>query len=182
MYGAGAQMNLATFFERQLAATAEGFVWATGQVPPARRQTQPPDPAWLGTWHVPRHVFHMLWYEREIALPSMRQWLGSPLPRLAGPHAEDEAWVEECEGVPLESLIARFQEGRQAQIALLPRFHDDDWSITRETIWDTQSLQWVVSKTFQHSAEHTHDVMRLALFWDRALTRQQRTARDDSDM
>ncbi|GAC1447801.1 MAG: hypothetical protein PVSMB4_03950 [Ktedonobacterales bacterium] len=28
--------------------------------------------------------------------------------------------------------------------------------------------RWVVSKPVQHTAEHTHDLMRLVLFWDLA--------------
>ena len=34
------------------------------------------------------------------------------------------------------------------------------------TGWQDVALYWVVSKTFQHTAEHTHDLMRLVLFWD----------------
>lgn len=27
-------------------------------------------------------------------------------------------------------------------------------------------MKWFVTKTFQHTAEHTHDVLSMALLWD----------------
>ena len=33
-------------------------------------------------------------------------------------------------------------------------------------IWGPVTLSWVVSKTYQHTAEHTGDILRIALFWD----------------
>lgn len=50
------------------------------------------------------------------------------------------------------------------QIALLDDLHEA-WDDQRGTVWGARPLHWVVSKTFQHTTEHTHDVMKLALFW-----------------
>ena len=27
-------------------------------------------------------------------------------------------------------------------------------------------LRWVVAKTYQHTAEHTSDILRIVLYWD----------------
>jgi hypothetical protein len=35
-----------------------------------------------------------------------------------------------------------------------------------DLFWGNVTLLWLVSKTFQHTAEHIHDVMSMALFWD----------------
>ena len=71
-------MNLTQWFDNQLQASADGFAWGTEQVPNSQRYIQPP--AGLGEWTVARHVFHLLYYEQTIALPSMRQWLGEACP------------------------------------------------------------------------------------------------------
>ena len=34
------------------------------------------------------------------------------------------------------------------------------------TGWGPIPLLWLVSKTYQHTNEHTSDVLRMALFWD----------------
>jgi hypothetical protein len=154
-------MDYSQWFHKQLQASAEGFKWGAELVPAARRYRTPP-PA-LGEWSAARHIFHMLYYERTIALPSMQQWLGSPCPSTEDLD-EDAAWqlVEK----DFAALLTAFEEVRAEQIALLIQFNPDLWTVPRESDWGQVTLLWVVSKTFQHTAEHTHDVMRLALFWD----------------
>jgi hypothetical protein len=83
-------MNLSKWFYDQLQASADGFVWGAQQVPIARRNVRPPEA--LGEWTAARHIFHMVYYEQNIALPSMQQWLGKPLP--AEGVEEDIAWGE----------------------------------------------------------------------------------------
>ena len=151
-------MNMTEWFQVQLKASGEGFVWGVEQVPSERRVLLPP--ARLGEWTAARHVFHMLNYEQTVALPSMQQWLGGPLPVDLD---EDAAWTGEDQDP--DRLLARFSQVRAEQIALLPKFEEADWRATREAVWGPVTLLWVVSKTYQHTAEHTHDVMRLALFW-----------------
>ena len=54
------------------------------------------------------------------------------------------------------------------------QFDDQLWHEPRETeFWGTVTLLWVVTKTYQHTSEHIHDVLRMALFWDRGLRQQQ---------
>jgi hypothetical protein len=122
----------------------------------------------MGEWTAARHVFHMLYYEQQVALPSMHQWLGKP-PVSEDDLNEDMAWGP---GQKIEGMVTTFRDVRNEQIALLTRFDEHVWHETRQTAWGTVSLLWVVSKTFQHTAEHTHDVMRMALFWDWAVARE----------
>jgi hypothetical protein len=153
-------MNLNQWFHDQLQASGDGFAWGAEQVLSERRDLLPP--VQLGEWTAARHVFHMLFYEQTIALPSMQQWLGGPLPPNADAD-EDLAWSGEDQ--EMGRLLGRFKQVRSEQIALLPKFEAADWETSRETVWGPRPLRWVVSKTYQHTAEHTHDVMRLALFW-----------------
>jgi len=154
-------MSLSHWFQDQLQASAEGFIWAAQQVPQARRLLQPPKG--LGKWTTARHIFHMVYYEKTYALPSMRQWLGEPCPSIPG-LGEKAAWGKGTDNI--ESLLADYKVVRTDQVALLPLFDDPTWNKTCETIWGLVTLSWVVSKTYQHTAEHTSDVMRIALFWD----------------
>ena len=149
------------WFQEQLQNSANGFVWGTEQVHEARRYTQPPKG--LGEWTVARHVFHLWYYEQTIALPSMQQWLGGTIPFLDDTD-EDLDWSKTEERV--EDLLEKFRIVRAEQIALLPKFDDATWNVTREAVWGPVSLLWVVSKTYQHTAEHINDVMRIGLFWD----------------
>ncbi|WIG61272.1 MAG: hypothetical protein OJF49_004020 [Ktedonobacterales bacterium] len=166
-------MDLSSWFRETLRTGADGFLWAVEQVPRERWYATPP--GGLGEWNVARHVFHMVLYERLIAVPSMRQWMGGEKPMLDDV-VEAELWGEEKE---LEPLIEEFQALRDTQIALCDSFGEEAWSAVRDTIWTgpepwgSITLKWVVSKTFQHTAEHTHDVMRLALFWDFRVAREQ---------
>jgi hypothetical protein len=77
---------------------------------------------------------------------------------------EDAAWATNQDGI--ETLLLKFKNIRANQIDLLQKFNDELWRSTRDTVWGQPTLLWVVSKTYQHTAEHTNDVMRIGLFWD----------------
>jgi len=70
-------MNDLAWFQTQLEASSAGFAWAVAQIPAGREDREPPAP--LGVWSAARHVFHMLFYEREVALPNWGLWLGRSL-------------------------------------------------------------------------------------------------------
>jgi hypothetical protein len=167
-------MNNAQWFRKQLATTADGFLWAVQQVPAERQNLVPP--TGLGEWSAARHLFHMLYYEQTIALPSMRQWLNQPglaqedLEQLD----EDAAWDD---GHEIRDMQRQFREVRAAQIVLLSDLSDEAWREEREAVWGLVTLHWVVSKTYQHTAEHTDDVLKIALFWDAAAAYEAQQAR-----
>ena len=152
-------MELSQWFDYQLRSTLDGFVWAVRQVPEDRLYTLPPTA--LGEWSAAQHVFHMLDYEERLALPSMSQWLGVPA---AIP--EDEHVIEQGPR-QVDAKLAQFERVRQAEINLLSKFDLDAWrTVMRTTFWGDVSLFWLVCKTYQHTAEHTHNVLSLTLFWD----------------
>ncbi len=156
-------MNLSAWFRQQLQVSGEGMIWAVSQVPEERRYRRPP--IVLGTWPAVRHLFHLWYYERHIALPSMRQWLGAPPPSVMGLD-EEAAWQKAPD---LDDLITAFRDVRSEQISCLDAFAPPAWEDVRPTIWGLLPLRWVVTKTYQHTAEHIHDVLQIALFWDMAV-------------
>ena len=167
-------MHPAAWFGQQLQAGGDGFRWAAQQAPPPRRDVPPPrcdGEAPLGRWSVARHAFHLLHYEHAVALPRMRAWLGEPAAAV-GPDDEAAAWAA---GPAFRDTLARFAAARAEQIALLPRFDDAAWQRPREFDgWGSVTLYWVASATCQHTAEHTADVLRIALFWDVVVERLRR--------
>jgi hypothetical protein len=153
------------WFRYQLQASGDGFLWAARQLPPAYHLGFAPDPQYLGTWEPARHVWHVAEYERCLALPSMRQWAGGPLPDGAAWHDDDQAWAA-VRDQPLEQHCAAFQAIRQAQIALLDELADADWQAPRETLWGNKPLAMIVTKTFQHTYEHGDTLLRMGLWWE----------------
>lgn len=152
------------WFRRQLQASGDGFVWAARQLPPAYHHAFPPDPNYLGTWEPARHVWHVAEYERCLALPSMRQWIGGPLPDGATWPDDDRAWAS-ARHQSLEELCVAFQTVRQAQIALLDELAALDWEAPRDTLWGRKPLAMIVTKTFQHTYEHGDTLLRMVLWW-----------------
>jgi hypothetical protein len=158
-------MELSQWFEYQLRSTLDGFVWAVRQVPEERLYTVPPTA--LGEWSAAQHVAHMVDYEERLALPSMAQWLGVP-PAIP----EDSEKGVETEASTLEAKLAQFERVRQAEIGMLSKFDHDAWAtVIRTTFWGDVSLFWLVCKTYQHTSEHTHNVLSLSLFWDTTIRR-----------
>jgi hypothetical protein len=166
----------AEWFRTQLKTSGEEFVWAFQQIESVLYFNLPPAPHYLGLWPPLRHVWHVAEYERWIALPSMRQWLGDPIPNGDAWPNDDEAWSA-VQDRSVEDFIADFQAVRQEQIALIDQFTTDDWTTPRETIWDPLPLRWVVMKTYQHTWEHGDTLLRMALQWRRA---EEAKARDEA--
>ena len=87
-------MDLSRWFQDQLRGGLDGFAWALQQLPQQRHSATPP-PA-LGEWPARRHLFHLLFYEQQIALPALRWWLDGPAPGLPT-SVEDAAWERAAE-------------------------------------------------------------------------------------
>jgi hypothetical protein len=152
------------WFRYQLTASAEGFTWAFARIEPQFRLALPPDPDYFGTWPAARLIWHVTEYERCLALPSMRQWLGGPKPESDSWHDEDPAW-EKASRDSLDILLERFTSIRQAQINLLDQLQAVDWELPRPTGWGLQPLSMIVTKTFQHTWEHGDTLLRMAIWW-----------------
>lgn len=158
-------MELSTWFDYQLRSTLDGFTWAVREFPVERLYIVPPVPLKLGEWSVAQHIVHLLEYEERLALPSMHQWLGAPAPIRQAMQSEQDL-------SPIEEILMQFESVRKQEIELLPQFSQEQWGSTRQTtFWGDVSLKWLISKTYQHTLEHTHDILSMDLFWDRRVTR-----------
>jgi hypothetical protein len=148
-----------------LRSSADAFLWAVEQMPQDHWLVAPPRR--FEEWPTARHAFHLLHYEQQIVLPSMRQWLGGPLPPSLSPDedaTQEETGWQASKNSP--SIVVDFTAVRGVQIELLSRFQATDWDEMRDTIWGSVTLRWVITKTIPHTFEHAHDVLCLRLWWD----------------
>lgn len=170
--------NWTAWFRNQLQASGDGFVWAFGQIDADLHKHLPPRPSYLGLWPPARHVWHVTEYERCLAVPSMKQWLGGALP----PDNDDlwpdtdEAWRDAQERT-FDELVAAFRAVRQEQIAMLDQLETVDWTAPRETLWGNKPLSMVVTKTYQHTFEHGDTLLRMGLWW-RDMAEQEAQAKE----
>jgi hypothetical protein len=157
-------MNLSQWFYLQLQASIDSFLWAVEQIPQERLYFAPK----TDRWPVARIIYHLACYEQRIALPSMRQWLGEPKP-VVGTQEEDGAQEDrnwnDGQGHEMSALIADFRAVRTEQHALCSQFDEQSWYESRDVIWGHLPLKWVVTKTYQHTLEHTDEVLRAYLWW-----------------
>lgn len=134
----------------------------------ARHYCRPPKG--LGDWSVARHVFHMLDYERQIAVPVMQQWLGAP-PAVVG-WEEEASWQANCRFRPSRSSWKNSGPCASSRLLCSP-----DWGAhLARAANDGLGTGPVVlggSKTYQHTNEHTSDVLCMALNWDYYAAREQ---------
>lgn len=159
-------MQLSQWFHRQVQTSTEGFLWAVELIPPERHFLAPrPD-----RWSVARTIYHMAYYDRFIGLPALRQWGSEPLSMqsLAG-SAEEDAAIEETnwnngEERELQVMIEDFKKLRAEQLAMIQQFFEPLWSEEREALWGPVTLKWVVTKTYQHTLEHTDEILRSYLW------------------
>ncbi|HEY4384700.1 MAG TPA: DinB family protein [Ktedonobacteraceae bacterium] len=163
-------MDLSEWFRGQLQSSADAFIWAVEQVPQNRREIAPP--SGFGEWNVARHIFHMLHYEREGALPHMQHWTDGTLDLTHTFHHydEDRAWQNGVHSI--DAMLREFQQVRAEQIALLPNFTEQLWQEVCPSGWGPKNMNWIVTKTLQHTADHTNTILQMALFWDYALRDQ----------
>ncbi len=157
-------MDLSQWFRQQLQTSMEGILWAVEQIPHERLYLAPlPD-----RWPVARIIYHLACYEQKIALPSMLQWLGGSRPVVGTPEEnqmkEDRDWAD-GQGHEMQILLADFKAVRTQQLELLPQFNKQSWYEERDVIWGHLPLKWVVTKTYQHTLEHTHEILRTYLWW-----------------
>jgi hypothetical protein len=162
-------MLFSQWFHQQLQASTKGFLWAVEQIP-QEHQFLPPKP---DKWSVARLLYHMVCYDQLIGLPTLSQWVGGPSP-LAGltGSAEEDAAREETrwnngEGHDVQAMLADFNTLRAEQFALIQHFPEQAWSEKRNAIWGPVTLQWVVTKTYQHTLEHTDEILRAYLWGNR---------------
>ena len=158
----------AQWFQYQLQASGDGFIWGFSQLPEYLLDQLPVEPGYLGTWQPLRHVWHVTEYERCLALPTMKQWLSGPMPPEDAWKDDDAAWAAVKDRRPA-ALSAAFRQVRQQQIDLLAQLANADWETPRETLWGMRPLSWIVTKTFQHTYEHGDTLLRMGIWWEHIL-------------
>lgn len=134
----------------------------------------------------------MAYYEETLVLPNMRMWLPETATLSRGLHEsitqasgqdtlfdersdpqvqnrdEEKAWANEQhsdDNMEVGKFIERFRSARASQLVILAHFDEQAWDTSRNVTWGNVTLRWVVTKTFQHTAEHTNDILKMALFW-----------------
>lgn len=158
------------FFRRQVEANTEALVWAVGEVGETRWHVSPP--VLLGEWPAARHLFHLLYYEREVTLRSLRLWFGAPYPNFES-YDEPAAWAAAPHA---EAVLAQVVGLRAEQLDIIARADDALWAEVRRTPWGERTLYWVASKTLQHALEHTNNLLKIALLWEHYEARSRRKA------
>jgi len=161
-------MNWIEWFLTQLQSSAEGFEWAFWSVPGHLRRALPIDEGYMGLWPAARHVWHVTEYERCVAMPAMRDWLGGEQPLTDPWLDDDDAWSKNLH-LSDKALIDRFWGVRRQELALFQDLRLVDWNECRDTGWGRKPLSWVVTKTYQHTWEQGDTLMRMGLWWEHIL-------------
>ncbi len=178
-----AKENSKDLLARQLEETAKIIDWAMKSVPEARLLEEPPHfthpnasydvKKYFGSWSAYRILIHLLHYEETAALPNMTLWLDE-IDRLARhcggeTKAYEDALLHE---VSLQSLLDRFHTVRKKQIDVLNKITESQWTEKRpNTNWGNVTIEFIVTKSIQHTLEHGNKILRNVLFWDSYLRR-----------
>ena len=151
-----------------LQSSLKDFLWALDQIPPERQST--PSPRHLERWTATRTLFHLLWYERMITTPTIRQWLGEPPPPFHSQEedaaCEESDWADNDADHFIPTLTAELRQRRAYQLYLLSQLAPTAWDEARDALWGHVTLRWALTKTYQHTIAHTNELLRLALWWE----------------
>jgi DinB superfamily len=168
-------MDYMQSFTTLLQSSTDMLLWTVQQIPEDLFYTiSPKRPE---RWPVARHVMHLQYNEGQVVLPCMRRWLDEEyaihykdaddkkIERYGAyemlVHDEEIAWQQTP---AIATWQEKFREGRKAQIALLTQFAPAAWEETRETVWGQVTLRWAITKTYQHTLEHSNDILKYGLY------------------
>jgi hypothetical protein len=169
----------------RLLETENIIKWAISKIPSDRLLEHPPHgqhphsdrgfKTYFGEWPALRHLFHLVHYEETYAIPAMQYYMGGPHPSgdLIFPQQrlEEISWQESvAHDVNATFLLRRLQELRDLQHQLLQLIPEEEWESEKIiTGLGKVSAEFVVSKTVQHTIEHANELLKNALYWERAL-------------
>ena len=92
---------------------------------------------------------------------------------------EEAAWAA---GTDWDSMLGDLSAIRARQIEMLSRYDETAWERPRDTYaWGYRTLRWLITKSYQHGADHVSNILRIALRWDDVAARHvERTASLDT--
>ena len=168
-------MDYVQSFTTLLQSSTDTLLWTIQQIP--EDLVYAVSPKRPESWSVARHVMHLQFNEEQVVLPCMRRWLSdeqAPLHKDEDDkriehyrayemlvHDEEIAWQQAPD---IEIWQEKFRDGRQAQVALLTQFTSAVWEETRPTVWGQVTLRWTITKTYQHTLEHSNDILKYGLY------------------
>jgi hypothetical protein len=83
--------------------------------------------------------------------------------------AYQEALMNE---ISLQILLDRFHVVRKKQIDILSKITENQWTEKRpNTNWGNVTIEFIITKSIQHTLEHGNKILRNVLFWDSYLRR-----------
>ena len=175
--------NSKDLLARQLGETAKIIDWAMKSVPDERLLEEPPHSThpnasenvkrYFGSWSAYQILFHLLHYEESAALPNLTLWLeeSEQMKRRCG--GEKDAYQEALMNeLSLQTLLDRFHVVRKKQIDILNKITEAQWTEKRpNTNWGNVTIEFIITKSIQHTLEHGNKILRNVLFWDSHLRR-----------
>jgi len=127
---------------------------------------------YFGSWSRHHLLYHLISYERDIALPHFQLWLDGidDYRKIPGQRQRDARYNNQATfydpQIPVNQLIAEFEQIRRHQLESLQQLSVDHLSDEKETLWGKTSLDWVLTKTIAHSFEHGTRMYRQAIYWN----------------
>ncbi len=175
--------NSKELLARQLGETAQIIDWAMKSVPDERLLEEPPHSThpnasenvkrYFGSWSAYQILFHLLHYEESAALPNLTLWLeeSEQMKRRCG--GEKAAYQEALMNkLSLQTLLDRFHLVRKKQVDILNKITEAQWTEKRSnTNWGNVTIEFIITKSIQHTLEHGNKILRNVLFWDSYLRR-----------
>jgi hypothetical protein len=168
-------MNSKEFLVEQLSHTRRIIEWTLTLFPEERLWEEPSHESqkntpegmesFFGKWSALRVLFHLLYYEETVALPSLKFWIGGSPPSYPAPSEEEEKW-RNCANKT--ELIERFRKVREKQMEVIQKIDLTEWESEKLTYYGhgKVSPKWFTAKTIQHTFSHGDKLLRKALYWD----------------
>ncbi|MBY8995546.1 MAG: DinB family protein [Candidatus Heimdallarchaeota archaeon] len=178
-----AKTNSKDFLARQLEETAQIIDWAMKSVPDERLLEDPPHfthpeasenvKKYFGSWSAYQILFHLLQYEESAALPNLTLWLDESERMNCSCSGEKKTYQEALMNeLSLQTLLDRFHLVRKKQIDILNKITETHWTEKRpNTNWGNVTIEFIITKSIQHTLEHGNKILRNVLFWDSYLRR-----------
>lgn len=172
-------MNQSEFLIQQLQASADAFLWTVSQIPTGRYNVIPLPT--FGEHSVLRLVYHLVWMERNLVVPIVRQWVTDtefdPDPYTGS--LEEKTWMSN--DMSMQALLEDFSARNTLQLRLIKGLNEADWHKRKRTPWGYYSLHWLTASTLQRRMESTNILLKMSLYWDIYLDMQEQTRLDERD-